>query len=287
MTEDISTPRKNISDFVLCKYVKRNSSLTETKSLMVADYIASYYNSRKGYSLVGINRLVEDTRISRSGVIRALKDIEESGEWVISKAAGGRNAYYPVLERLADPDNRARPTTERPEEATAQDRAVLQLEGQQVLQVEETVDNSLLEAPEDSGDKKTGIYSFDIADLSSLDSIALCVKRLKYLTPISSRSKPSVFTEKTLTALYGELVEDGFPLDAVDSLMFLQCSTEEPLNIRFLRPVLKRCVKGGNITEPKPWKSGDTDPTFVVAKTLYEIMRKRRGSEKEKYSETL
>lgn len=286
MTEDISTPRKNISDFVLCKYVKRNSSLTETKSLMVADYIASYYNSRRGYSLVGINRLVEDTRISRSGVIRALKDIEESGEWVISKAAGGRNAYYPVLERLADPDNRTRPTTERPEEATAQDKAVLQLEGQQAIPVDEPVDAEMLTAPEHTG-KKTGIYNFDIADLSSLNTIPLCVKRLKALTPISSRSKPSIFNEKTLTVLYEELVGEGFPLDAVDSLMFLQCSTEEPLNIKFLHPVLKRCVKGGNITEPKPWKSGTTDPTFVVAKTLYEIVRKRRTPEKEKYSEML
>ena len=286
MAEEISAPRKNISDFVLCKYVKRNSSLTETKSLMVADYIASYYNSRRGYSLVGINRLVEDTRISRSGVIRALKDIEESGEWVISKAAGGRNAYYPVLERLADPDNRARAITERPEEATAQDKAVLKLEEQEELPLEE-VNEEILAAPASTGSTKTGIYDFDITDLSTLTSINLCVKRLKALTPIQTRSNPTAFTEKTLTALYGELVEDGFPLDVIDSLMFLQCSTEEPLNIRFLRPVLKRCVKGGNITEPKPWKTGTNDPTFVVAKKLFDIMLKRRKSSEEKYSETL
>lgn len=288
MTENISAPRKNVSDFVLCKYVKRNSSLTETKSLMVADYIASYYNSRRGYSLVGINRLVEDTRISRSGVIRALKDIEESGEWVISKAAGGRNAYYPVLEKLADPENRTRPTTERPEEATAQDKAVLKLEGQEELPQDDT-ESSVIIADSDVnfGTKKTGVYDFDIANLSTLTSIELCVKRLRELTPIDTRSKPESFTSDVLNAVYHELKEDGFPLEAIDALMFVQCSEAEPLNVKFLRPVLKRCIQKGHLVEPKPWQSGTSDPTFIAAQKLYDVLRRRNRPDKGKYSEEL
>lgn len=287
MTENISTPRKNVSDFVLCKYVKRNSSLTETKSLMVADYIASYYNSRRGYSLVGINRLVEDTRISRSGVIRALKDIEESGEWVISKAAGGRNAYYPVLERLADPDNRTRPTSERPEEATAQDKAVLKLEGQEELPNLESDENVESEPSIANIESKTGIYGFDIADLSVLTSINLCVKRLKKLTPISTRKKPETFTIEALDAIYHELVDEGFPLEAVDTLLFIQCNNAEPLSVRFLRAALKRCIQDSHIVEPKVWKSGPTDPTFIAARKLFDVMSHRRKPEKVKYSEAL
>jgi hypothetical protein len=307
----LSTPKEfngePVNDYSLSKKVKRNSCLTSS-AILVADTIASWYNSSKGYAVVSVATLVEGTGLSRRTIHRALEVIETSGEWRVERSDGQRNKYFPNLDVLFDDNNRSRKVTVKTNRGAAgrealrlkresAKKAAAAIEGSEAspvsygfVSVEDTdpvLDGKPLYAP-----VRHDGFQPQVCVPKHLKTPLGCAERLFKRVPVSTRNNKSEWTVPHLLEKYETLIAKQYPLIAIDILMWLQAERKEALNTSFLGTVLSMCTKDGEIIEPVSFNdSGQkTNPALNNAMMVYQIHKAREfsgNSTGKKYVEAL
>lgn len=295
----MSTPKEfngePVNDYSLSKKVKRNSCLTSS-AILVADNIASWYNSSKGYAVVSVATIIEGTGLSRRTIHRALEVIETSGEWRVERSDGQRNKYFPNLDVLFDDDNRSRKVTVKTNRGAA-GREALRLKRENAKKATAAIDEPdaapdsyVFVSSEDTDPVLDGkpLYTPVRADgfqppvcvPKNLNTALGCAERLFKRVPVSTRNKKSEWTVPRLLAKYETLIEKEYPLDAIDILMWLQAEGKEALNPTFLEIVLSMCTKAGEIIEPVAFSDSDpeTNPALSNAMMVYQIHKARESS---------
>jgi hypothetical protein len=296
----LNTPKEfngeSVNDYSLSKKVKRNSCLNSPSAILVADNIASWYNSSKGYSAVSVATIMEGTGLSRSTVFRALEAIEASGEWILDKTDGQRNNYFPNLAVLFDDNNRSRKVAVKTNRGAA-GREALRLKrekeknAQAAIQAPESTPASyVFVSTEDTDPVLDGkpLYAPVMADgfqppvcvPKYLETALGCAERLFKRVPVSTRNKKSEWTVPHLLAKYESLIAKDYPLTAIDILMWLQAEGKEALDVTFMATVLSMCTKNNKIVEPITFKDSDpkANPALSNAMMVYGIYKARESS---------
>lgn len=296
----MSTPKEfngePVNDYSLSKKVKRNSCLNSSSAILVADNIASWYNSSKGYAAVSVATIIDGTGLSRSTVHRALEAIEASGEWTVEKTDGQRNRYFPNLDVLFDDNNRSRKVVVKTNRGAA-GREALRLKREKESKPETDVI-----APVASADAYTFASSEDTDPVLDgtplyapvrpdgfqppvcvpkyLETALGCAERLFKRVPVTTRNKKSEWTVPHLLAKYEALVSQDYPLAAIDILMWSQAEGKQALDVSFLATVLSMCTKNDEIIEPIAFKESDlkTNPALSNAMMVYWIYKARKSS---------
>lgn len=120
-----------------------------------------------------------------------------------------------------------------------------------------------------------------------LTSPRSCATRLHKRTPLETRKKKDDFTVEALTSLYTRLSEK-YPLQAVDTLLWIQCELAQPLNDKFLGLVLSKCTSGGEIIAPVKSKNTPADKTAMKVWKLHQARTwKPETDKKKRYQESL
>ena len=295
----MSTPKEfngePVNDYSLSKKVKRNSCLTSS-AILVADNIASWYNSSKGYAVVSVATIIEGTGLSRRTIHRALEAIETSGEWRVERSDGQRNKYFPNLNVLFDDDNRSRKVKVKSNRGAAGREALrikrekAKMEAATLEEAEPLQDSYAFVSPEDTDPVLDGkpLYAPVRADgfqppvcvPKKLATALGCAERLFKRVPAATRNKKSEWTVPHLLAKYETLIEKQYPLAAIDILMWLQAEGKEALNPVFLATVLSMCTKNGQIIEPVTFNDSDSKPNPALdnAMMVYRIHKARESS---------
>lgn len=287
----------DISDYALTDLVWKNSGLGGSAKL-IAIGLARAFDSRQGYSRYPLDYLAKDTGLSRPTVISALKEIEESGEWSLTRQSGPRGTrYYPNLEILTQPQPRRKakktegtpakessPVPEskpKPEVAQkpAKPKPRLTQASKKHFNYPETEENT-----DPMLDSSLPIYAEDdtteILNPPLMKSSLAAAVRLHRRTDIRTRVKPHEFTVPKVQSIYDELMGRGYPMEAVDILLWLQCDRRQPLNIKFLSTVLGMCTNDGRIVEPVRWDSDKPNPAYTLARHVYQVHQLRqKGSQ--------
>ena len=294
------TPSDATTDYELSKLVKRNSSLTSSSALQVADHIASYYNSAKGYSVVSAEVLARETRQHRTTVIHNLAEIEASGEWIVERKRGVPNRYRPVMELLRDPSRKH--MNETPPAAPKEASQPKEKPG--TPEPEPQVAETAIATPEpmsistgqyDASDPQSDLPLYADNGLSSGNYPVVAVpgelatnseraQRLLRRIKASGKSKVSI-SEAKLAKAYDSLADEGYPDEAIDILLWHQLENMKGINHKFLSLVLSKCVANGEIVEPKP--SSEYNPAVEAAAMVYNIKQARNRSGKPKFVERL
>ena len=295
-----TAPTVVTTDYELCKLVKRNSSLTSSSALQVADHIASYYNSAKGYSVVSAEVLARETRQHRITVIHNLAEIEASGEWIIERKRGVPNRYRPVMALLRDPSRKHVGETPRPRknplsEKDAKDALPVETE---ITVADEAQDSSVIppQAYEPT-DPQIGLPLYADNGLSSGEYPVVVVpgelktnveraQRLIQRIATADKMKASI-TEPKLVKTYENLEAEGYPVEAIDILLWHQLETMKGIGHKFLSLVLSMCVSKGEIIEPKNASPDGVNPAVDAAAMVYNIKQAREMSGKPKFVESL
>jgi hypothetical protein len=296
----LTTPKEfngePVNDYSLSKKVKRNSCLNSSSAILVADNIASWYNSAKGYAVVSVNTLIDGTGLSRRTVFRALEAIEASGEWKVEKTDGQRNKYFPNLDVLFDDKNRSRKITVKTNRGAA-GREALRLKREK-----EKTPPPIIPTPVVSPDSYTFVSDEDTDPVldgkplyapvspdgfqppvcvpKRLETALGCAERLFRRVPVSTRNRKSDWTVSHLLSKYEALIEKDYPLAAIDILMWLQAEEKQALNTSFLATVLSMCTKKDGIIEPVAFNDSDleTNPALNNAMMVYRIHKARESS---------
>lgn len=295
-----STPTDATTDYELCKLVKRNSSLTSSSALQVADHIASYYNSTKGYAVVSADVLARETRQHRVTVIHNLAEIEASGEWIIERKRGVPNRYRPVMSLLRDPSrkhkgevpkSRKNPLSEKAAanaetETQVADDVVGEQESVSILPASYPADDPQAELPlyADNG-LSSGDYPV-VAIPGELENNSERAQRLIKRIDAVGKGKVSL-TEPKLAKTYESLEAEGYPVEAIDILLWYQLENLKGIGHKFLSLVLSMCVANGEIIEPKNRPADGVNPAVDTAAMVYNIKQARKMSGKPKFVESL
>lgn len=309
----MSTPKEfngePVNDYSLSKKVKRNSCLTSS-AILVADNIASWYNSSKGYAVVSVATIIEGTGLSRRTIHRALEVIETSGEWRVERSDGQRNKYFPNLDVLFDDDNRSRKVTVKTNRGAAGREALrLKREKEKNTAVQDSVpspvvspDSYVFVSTEDTDPVLDGKplyapvrpdgFQPPVCVPKPLKTALGCAERLFKRVPVSTRNKKSEWTVPHLLAKYEALLSQRYPLAAIDILMWLQAEEKQALDVSFLATVLSMCTQKNEIIEPVTFKDSDlkTNPALSNAMMVYWTHKARESSGNstgKKYVETL
>ena len=296
----MSTPKEfngePVNDYSLSKKVKRNSCLNSSSAILVADNIASWYNSSKGYAAVSVATIIDGTGLSRSTVHRALEAIEASGEWTVEKTDGQRNRYFPNLDVLFDDNNRSRKVVVKTNRGAA-GREALRLKREKENSTEADVlvpvasaDAYVFASPEDTDPVLDGAplyapvrpdgFQPPVCVPKYLETALGCAERLFKRVPVTTRNKKSEWTVSHLLTKYEALVSQDYPLAAIDILMWLQAEGKQALDVSFLATVLSMCTKNNEIIEPIAFKEADlqTNPALSNAMMVYWIYKARKSS---------
>lgn len=296
----MSTPKEfngePVNDYSLSKKVKRNSCLSSPTAILVADNIASWYNASKGYASVSVTTIIDGTGLSRRTIYRALEAIEASGEWTAEKTDGQRNKYFPNLEVLFDDNNRSRKVKVITNRGAA-GREALRLKREKEKATEDAVaspvasdDSYVFVSKEDTDPVLDGnpLYAPVLADgfqppvcvPKYLETALGCAERLFRRVPVTTRNKKSEWTVPHLLAKYEALSAQGYPLAAIDILMWLQAEGKQALDVSFLATVLSMCTQKNEIIEPTGFKDSDlkTNPALSNAVMVYWIYKARESS---------
>jgi hypothetical protein len=292
-----STPTDATTDYELCKLVKRNSSLTSSSALQVADHIASYYNSAKGYSVVSADVLARETRQHRVTVIHNLAEIEASGEWIIERKRGVPNRYRPVMALLRDPSRKHGGETPKPRKNSLAEKESKDIEPELKADDDAPDSTSISSAPYEATDPQIELPLYSDNGLSSgkypvvavpgeLKSNADRAQRLIQRISSSGKKKVSI-AEPKLVSTYESLEAEGYPVEAIDILLWHQLENAKGINHKFLSLVLSKCVVNGEIIEPKNRSTDGFNPAIETAAMVYNIKRARNMSGKPKFVESL
>lgn len=306
----MSTPKEfngePVNDYSLSKKVKRNSCLTSS-AILVADNIASWYNSSKGYAVVSVATIIEGTGLSRRTIHRALEAIEASGEWRVERSDGQRNKYFPNLDVLFDDNNRSRKVTVKSNRGAA-GREALRIKRENakkaaaIEESEATPDSYAFVSTEDTDPVLDGKplyapvkpdgFQPKVCVPKHLKTPLGCAERLFKRVPVSTRNNKSEWTVPHLLEKYETLIAKQYPLAAIDILMWLQAERREGLNTAFLGTVLSMCTKDGEIIEPVAFSDSNpkTNPALNNAMMVYQIHKAREfsgNSTGKKYVEAL
>jgi hypothetical protein len=291
-----SGPTDATTDYELCKLVKRNSSLTSSSALQVADHIASYYNSAKGYSVVSADVLARETRQHRVTVIHNLAEIEASGEWIIERKRGVPNRYRPVMKLLRDPSRKHIGETPKPRKNPLSEKAVKD-EIPVPPKVDEEAQEPMPRLPDsyEPTDPQIGLPLYADNGLSSGSYPVVAVpgdlktnseRAQRLVQRVTATGKVSI-TESKLVKTYENLESEGYPVEAIDILLWHQLETMKGLNHKFLSVVLSKCVSKGEIVEPKNVSPDGVNPAIDAATMVYNIKQARKMSGKPKFVESL
>lgn len=294
-----STPTDTTTDYELCKLVKRNSSLTSSSALQVADHIASYYNSTKGYSVVSADVLARETRQHRVTVIHNLAEIEASGEWIIERKRGVPNRYRPVMALLRDPSRKHVGETPKARKNPLAEKVSKDAEPKTEVSADSQESTSALPAPKSykATDPQLALPLYADNGLSSgnypvvavpgeLKSNSDRAQRLIKRITTSNKAKVSI-AEPKLLKTYESLEAEGYPVEAIDILLWHQLENAKGINHKFLSLVLSKCVSNGEIIEPKNRPADGVNPAVDTAAMVYNIKQARMMSGKPKFVESL
>lgn len=293
-----SAPTSVTTDYELCKLVKRNSSLTSSSALQVADHIASYYNSAKGYSVVSADVLARETRQHRVTVIHNLAEIEASGEWIIERKRGVPNRYRPVMALLRDPSRKHVGETPRPRKNPLSDKVPENAQPVEPTITDDARDStSIPPASYKATDPQAGLPLYADNGLSSGNYPVVAVpgelktnseRAQRLIQRITKTGKAKVtITEPRLVKTYESLEAEGYPAEAIDILLWHQLETMKGLNHKFLSLVLSKCVSKGEIIEPKNTSPDGVNPAIDAATMVYNIKQAREMSGKPKFVESM
>ena len=293
-----STPTDATTDYELCKLVKRNSSLTSSSALQVADHIASYYNSAKGYAVVSADVLARETRQHRITVIHNLAEIEASGEWIIERKRGVPNRYRPVMALLRDPSRKHGGETAKPRKESLEGKEHEVTEPESKSSEDNTqVPTSIPATSYEATDPQIDLPLYEDNGLSSGNYPIVAVpgelktndeRAQRLLQRISSSGKKKVSIAKPkLVSTYESLESEGYPVEAIDILLWHQLENAKGINHKFLSLVLSKCVVNGEITEPAKRSSDGYNPALETAAMVYNIKQARDMSGKPKFVESL
>jgi hypothetical protein len=295
----LNTPKEfngePVNDYSLSKKVKRNSCLNSSAAILVADNIASWYNSAKGYAAVSVTTLIDGTGLSRRTIYRALEAIEASGEWVVEKTDGQRNKYFPNLDLLFDDNNRSRKVTVKTNRGAAGREALrLKREKENVQKDVSTApvvsDAYVFTSTEDTDPVLDGkpLYAPVTTDgfqppvcvPKYLKTALGCAERLFRRVPVTTRNRKAEWTVSHILAKYETLISQDYPLAAIDILMWLQAEGKQALDVSFLATVLSMCTQKSEIIEPIAFKESDmkTNPALSNAMMVYRIYKARESS---------
>lgn len=292
-----STPTAATTDYELCKLVKRNSSLTSSSALQVADHIASYYNSAKGYSVVSADVLARETRQNRTTVLYNIEEMAKSGEWIVERKSGVPNRYHPVLKLLRDPSRKhvgeAPKTRKNPLSKAPKDAKPAEPKVADSVQDSTSIPTDSYEAT----DPQVGLPLYADNGLSSGNYPVVAVpgelktnseraQRLIQRIKTAGKVKVSI-TEPRLVKTYESLETEGYPVEAIDILLWHQMETMKGLNHKFLSLVLSKCVSNGEIIEPKNASPDGVNPAVDAAIMVYNIKQARDMSGKPKFVESM
>jgi hypothetical protein len=288
------------TDYELCKLVKRNSSLASSSALQVADHIASYYNSAKGYSVVSADVLARETRQNRTTVLYNIEEMEKSGEWIVERKPGVPNRYRPVLALLRDPSRkqlgetskaRKNPLSENLSKAVETDPKVV--DEDDVAQEKMSIPQTSYEANDPQSElplyADNGLSSGDypvVAVPGELQTNSERAQRLLKRIAAVSKGKMSL-TESKLVKTYESLETEGYPVEAIDILLWHQLENAKGINHKFLSLVLSKCVTKGEIVEPTSTSPDGFNPAVDAATMVYNIKQARKMSGKPKFVESL
>lgn len=294
-----STPTDATTDYELCKLVKRNSSLTSSSALQVADHIASYYNSTKGYSVVSADVLARETRQHRVTVIHNLAEIEASGEWIIERKRGVPNRYRPVMALLRDPSRKHVGETPKARKNPLAEKVSKDVNPETEVAADTEDSMSIPPAPKayKATDPQLALPLYADNGLSSGNYPVVAVpgklktnseraQRLIKRITTSGKVKVSI-AEPKLLKTYESLEAEGYPVEAIDILLWHQLENAKGINHKFLSLVLSKCVSNGEIIEPKNRAADGVNPAIDTAAMVYNIKQARMMSGKPKFVESL
>lgn len=295
-----TAPTVVTTDYELCKLVKRNSSLTSSSALQVADHIASYYNSAKGYSVVSADVLARETRQNRTTVLYNIEEMEKSGEWIVERKSGVPNRYRPVVELLRDPSRKHIGESPKPRKnpLSKKDSKELKPVEAEITVTDETPDPvSIPPQSYEPTDPQIGLPLYADNGLSSGEYPVVVVpgelktnseRAQRLIKRIAAADKMKVsITEPKLVKTYENLEAEGYPVEAIDILLWHQLETMKGIGHKFLSLVLSMCVSKGEIIEPKNASPDGINPAVDAAAMVYNIKQAREMSGKPKFVESL
>lgn len=292
-----STTTDVTSDYELCKLVKRNSSLTSSSALQVADHIASYYNSAKGYSVVSADVLARETRQNRTTVLYNIEEMEKSGEWVVERKPGVPNRYRPVLALLRDPSRKHVGKTPKTRKNPLAEKNSKDAEPKTEVSSDSQDSTSIPTAPKSykATDPQLALPLYADNGLSSGNYPVVAVpgklrtnseRAQRLIKRITASGKVSI-AEPKLLKTYESLEAEGYPVEAIDILLWHQLENAKGINHKFLSLVLSKCVSNGEIIEPMNRPADGVNPAIDTAAMVYNIKQARKMSGKPKFVESL
>lgn len=274
--------KTSLNDFILMKLVWENSSLVGYEKL-IALGLARRYSSKDGYTKYSIRKLAADSGVSVSAVQKIIPRILESGEWEAIGSGTRAGKYAPVLTKLMEPSGKTESPRRKGYDVS-----------QNLLSVSGDTDYQEPESPEESNLPlyltNEPMNSGNIAPFIRLSGYKSYAERLFKRTDISTRGRKDEFNIANLTALYTRFHKAGYEMESVDTLLTYQCDNSLALSDGFLRAVLGRLNKNGQVIEPKTFKADpEEDKIYITAKIIWDIMdaRHKPADSEEKYTESL
>lgn len=138
-------PAERNSGFDVSQWVKEQSKMKTISAKWIARAIADRYNPEKKEVFPSIETIMEDTGCSRQTVVRAIKEMEESGEWIVIHGGWNKaknenfvNRYIPLAWKEVPMPDGSIFTQIEAQEATEGELKAYVIEGE----VEATEDNT-------------------------------------------------------------------------------------------------------------------------------------------------
>lgn len=101
-------------------------------------------------------------------------------------------------------------------------------------------------------------------------SLAMAI-RLHKRTDINTRFVKHDFTVPKIKEIIDLLNHQGYPLEAIDIALWIQCRDFQPLNPRFISVALSKCVKDGEIVFYDAEDGEKPNPAHTLANEIYVV----------------
>jgi hypothetical protein len=249
---------------------------------------------------VSADILARETRQNRTTVLYNIEEMEKSGEWVVERKPGVPNRYRPVMSLLRDPSRKYLGETPKPRKNPLSEKASTNAETEP--EAADNVDGARAAASIPSvsyaaNDPQVELPLYADNGLSSGDYPVVAVpgdlqtnseRAQRLIMRIAAVSKTKVsLTEPKLVKTYENLEAEGYPVEAIDILLWYQLENMKGISHKFLSLVLSMCVSNGRIVEPKNRPADGVNPAIDTAAMVYNIKQARKMSGKPKFVESL
>lgn len=277
----------------LMDLVRKNSGLRKNAQF-VAMHMAGDYYPEKGYSRSSVSHLAQMTGLTARTISNVLNEILASGEWIALKKQGASTFYYPDIRKLSTKqevfvyDSKAPAVSESQDDATKTAKPVVEKKplAEPLVNMHDFPDDVLdvdftLPLYDPSYNSNSATIPANIVRPKALDTSLAYAQRLYKKTPLATRVNKDDFTVSRLKDIYDNLSNGGYPMEAIDILLWVQCEDRDALNEKFLRFVLSKCTSGHAITRPTQQYDA-TNPAIAKAFKVWEIysQRQSRGGSK-------